>query len=444
MSRPRKVDNSYWTKRFAQLEAQYHGDSEAVFRALEREYSTAAREVQDAISAWYLRYAKNNSLTLVEARKQLAAAELAELKWTIKEYIKYGQENALSGKWMAQLERASARVHISRYEALKLQMQHKLEVLYASEEAKLAAHAKHVLDDGYLRTAYTIQKGTGVGSYVQPLDPDRIKRIVSKPWAPDGSNFSDRIWTNKGQMMNTLETELSQMLIRGEAPDRAIKEIANRFNVSKSQAGNLVMTESAYFASESQRQVFNELGIKKYRVIAALDELTCDKCGGMDQMLIPENERVAGVTAPPFHPRCRCTTIPGFEDMDDWGANRAARNIAGNYIEVPANSTFEQWKKEHSRAPAVARIVGITAANGATIKIVASHFFDQMWRGYSVDDAIDALHNPLHITQKVYKDGLPSYQFIGRHSTVAYNPDIGKITSCWPTSSKRVKRYSKK
>ena len=53
--------------------------------------------------------------------------------------------------------------------------------------------------------------------------------------------------------------------IRGEAPDRAISAISKQFEVSRSKAGRLVMTESAYFSSAAQKDCFNALGVEKYR-----------------------------------------------------------------------------------------------------------------------------------------------------------------------------------
>ena len=47
-----------------------------------------------------------------------------------------------------------------------------------------------------------------------------------------------------------------------------------------------------------------------------------------------------GITAPPFHPRCRGTTVPHIDD--DYG-ERAARNHAGETYYVPANMTYAEW-----------------------------------------------------------------------------------------------------
>lgn len=51
----------------------------------------------------------------------------------------------------------------------------------------------------------------------------------------------------------------------------------------------------------------------------------------------------AGINSPPFHPYCRCTTRPYFDDMEGY---RASRNDEGKTVyEVPANMKYEEWHK---------------------------------------------------------------------------------------------------
>ena len=71
--------------------------------------------------------------------------------------------------------------------------------------------------------------------------------------------------------MNTVNTQITQMVMRGAVPDNAIKAIADRFKVSKSQAGRLVMTESAAFANEARKDCFKDLDFEKYVIVEMLD-----------------------------------------------------------------------------------------------------------------------------------------------------------------------------
>ncbi len=48
---------------------------------------------------------------------------------------------------------------------------------------------------------------------------------------------------------------------------------------------------------------------------------------------------------PPFHPLCRCTTVPHYDNTPTEGLTRAARDADGNPIEVPEDMTYQEWKK---------------------------------------------------------------------------------------------------
>ncbi|HBH0589663.1 TPA: phage head morphogenesis protein, partial [Clostridioides difficile] len=120
----------YWRKRFEQLEEAQNNKSVKYYLELEKQYKLAMNSIEKDMLAWYNRFAKNEGISLLEAKKLLNTRELEEFKWSVEEYIKYGKENAINQKWMKELENASARVHITRLEALKLQIQQQVEVLY--------------------------------------------------------------------------------------------------------------------------------------------------------------------------------------------------------------------------------------------------------------------------------------------------------------------------
>lgn len=135
------------------------------------------------------------------------------------------------------------------------------------------------------------------------------------------------------------------MCILGKAPDEAIRNIARKMQVSKSQAGKLVMTESAYFASAAQKDCFKELDVEEYEIVATLDHKTSEICQDMDGKVFKMSEFEPGVTAPPFHVWCRSTTVPYFNDEFTLTDKRAARDAEGNTIEVDANMKYADWKK---------------------------------------------------------------------------------------------------
>ena len=246
----------YWAQRMKRMEDALKDQSYAYVENLERQFQSAQAEVQRQLAAWYQRFADNNGLTLADARRLLNTAELEEFRWTVGEYIAYGQQNALDGAWMKQLENASARVHISRLEAIQLQLQQQAERLCGNQLDVVDTVIRGIYLGSYYGTAFELQRGLGVGWTMQAMDERTIQKVLSRPWTADGLTFRDRCWTNKQALVRSVNTNLTQMIIRGEAPDRAINAIAHQFNVAKDKAGRLVMTEAAAFSSAAQKDCY--------------------------------------------------------------------------------------------------------------------------------------------------------------------------------------------
>ncbi len=338
----------YWAQRMKRMEDALKDQSYAYVENLERQFTAAQVEVQRQLGAWYQRFADNNGLTLADARRLLNAAELEEFRWTVEEYIRHGEENALTGAWMKQLENASARVHISRLEAIQLQLQQQAEVLYGNQLDAVDTVARGIYLGSYYGTAFELQRGLGVGWTMQAIDERTITKVLSRPWTADGLTFRDRCWTNKQALVNSVNTNLTQMIIRGEAPDRAINAIAHQFGVAKDKAGRLVMTEAAAFSSAAQKDCYKDLDVDQYKVVETFDGETCSLCGDLDGKVFKMSEYQVGLTAPPFHPWCRGCTCPHFADMEGIG-ERWARNADGTITKVPADMSFDEWRERFAK-----------------------------------------------------------------------------------------------
>nr|DAM28924.1 MAG TPA: minor capsid protein [Bacteriophage sp.] len=342
--------SAYWKKRFSNLENANNQYGQNTFHQIEPAFDKAERQIQAQIESWYARYAKNNGITMAEARKQLSATELKELKWDVKEYIQYGQENALNQQWMKELENASARFHISRLEALKIRTQQALEVAFGNELDSLDSMVKALYQSGYYHTCFEVQKGFNIGWEIGQIDERKLQKIISKPWAADGKTFSDRVWQSKTTMVNELHQQLTRTIIQGKAPDEAIrtlsKYVADKTKNAKYAAGRLVMTEQAFISSAAQKDAFNDLDVEEFEIVATLDSHTSEICQNMDGQHFPMKDFEPGVTAPPFHVWCRSTTVPYFDD--EWSVGeRAARGEDGKTYYVPSDMTYKQWKEKY-------------------------------------------------------------------------------------------------
>jgi len=337
----------YWKKRFLQLEAAQNQKGKNCCKEIEQQYRTSIKSIDKKINEWYGRLAANNDVTVQDAYKLLDANELKEFKWDVNQYIKYGRENGVNGRWMKELENASAKYHISRLEAMKMDLRQEIESLTAGQQKTIDKTMRNVYKDGYMHTAYEIQKGMHIGWDFSTPDKRKIDKVINNPWAADGKNFSERIWGNGTKLVGELNQILTQNIILGESPQKAIDKLSKRMDVSKRAAGRLVMTEQAFFSAASQREAFKELDVEEFEIVATLDSHTSNICRKMDGKHFPMSKWEVGVNAPPFHVYCRSTTVPYFDDEEELGivGERTARNEDGEVYYVPGNMTYKEWEQ---------------------------------------------------------------------------------------------------
>lgn len=157
-----KRNNAYWQKRMEALEDEQYRRAEAYYRDVQEQFHKASDSIQRDIERWYQRLADNNGISYASAKRLLKDDELKEFKWTVEQYIKAGKENATDQRWMKELENASAKFHINRLQAMRLQIQQHAELLFTEYEGGMTDFLHQSYGDQFYRTAYEIS-GDGRG-----------------------------------------------------------------------------------------------------------------------------------------------------------------------------------------------------------------------------------------------------------------------------------------
>lgn len=341
MTKKNDKNNDYWRKRSLNIAKDQIIDTENFVKELQRQYNIAELQTKKDINYWYYRIAQNNNISMAEARKQLTSSERDEFNWSVWDYIKYAKENELNGKWVKELENASAKAHITRLDAINLQMKNQVAKLLDFQEKGLSKLISDVYTNGFYRTIYEYQKGIGEFSPFSMLDSQKIVELIKAPWSKDGKNFSQRIWGDQGgKLVSTLKNEFTNCVIRGDNPTTIAKMISNKFSVSRSSAERLVRTESAVFSSMATKKGYKSIGCEEFEVCAAFETRTCSDCGDRDGEHYPMSKYLVGSTAPPFHPNCRCTTVPYFSD--EFTEDETKWSEKGS---VDGDLSFNEWRK---------------------------------------------------------------------------------------------------
>ena len=280
-------------------------------------------------------YKSIDTITLKSAKKLLTGAELKDYKRNINNYL----TDNVRDEWKKELLNLKDRYRVSRLQGMQISLRQELEVLGKMELDGITELTKSIYEDNYYHNLYEVTKEMGITKVFDKVDTRKIEMLQQKGWADDDKNFDERIWGRNTKVNNFLQKELTQSIILGKDPQELINTMAKTFKSSKDQAGALILTESAYYASESQHEAYSELDVERYQNIATLDEVTSDICKEMDLSIFKMSEYEINVTAPPFHVRCRTYYIPYFEDNY---TERFARSGGKTYT-VPSDMSYKEW-----------------------------------------------------------------------------------------------------
>lgn len=343
--------NNYWKDRFLKDKARSINLSEKYIKGrLKTYYTEAEKEIEAEIESFYEKYAKEEKITLADARKRMREAELDRSRFErmAKENIamkrKYGSDipEGIAKQIEEQeklLNTLSKKGKITRLENMKASIDNAILKLYDNQQITIYDMLKDGYEDGYYRGMFRIQHEIGIGTDFTALNERAIRQAVITDHGK--GNFSKRLYEHSKTLSLDLQENLTVGIIRGESVDKMARRISKRLDVSMSNAKRLVRTETAYIHEIATLESYKEAGIKKYRFLATLDNKTSEICQELDRKEFPVEEAVTGENLPPMHPNCRSTTEAVFEDEIE--STRIARDADGSQYMVPRDMTYEQW-----------------------------------------------------------------------------------------------------
>lgn len=341
-----KDKQTYWTQRAEQRLINAENLTSDMLKELRTTYEATLKALEKELNAFYGKYATENGIDLTEARKRLNPKELKDFKTQLKKY--YDEVKRLGGyspDTKEYLRTLSAKAYISRIEELQAQMRWQIENLYRTQQLKIFDTLKTGYEETYLRATFDMQQGIGFAYSFNTPDDRKVRLAVTQKW--QGSNFSDRIWNDKAKLIDTLQQTIPQGIALGQNPRKVAQTLVKSMNTRFYNAERLARTEMNHICNESARQAYNEVPeiLQEYKVVATLDNRTSDICQTQDNKVYKMSEWEEGITAPPFHPSCRTTTVPYFPEMDNEKYTRIATDYStGQAYYVPANMSYKEWR----------------------------------------------------------------------------------------------------
>lgn len=354
-----ETSSEYWKDRMEAAFLAGEKTARELSESLRTAYEEAARGIAKEIEAFYGRYAGMNGLSIAEVKMRLNPKELKSYAEETKRYYdmvdpsKIGVDMAES--YRKELRYQSARSYMSRLEALKTDLKHIVVDLGGKERQGLERTLEKIYSDTYARTRCAADVYRGFSTGYARLNHDQLNSAIHQKWL--GSNFSDRIWKDKGSLLDSLNTTFLQGVARGQNPRKVAEEMSERLGANYSACERLVRTETAHIANMSTMKGYKDSGVKSYKILATLDSRTSEICRDYDGRVFDLKDMEVGVNAPPFHPNCRTTTVAYFapDEIDAMleEAQRVARDEGGRLYYVPASTTYRQWEGMMAKPPAM-------------------------------------------------------------------------------------------
>ena len=225
--------------------------------------------------------------------------------------------------------------------------------IYFRHVANEAIKEQKKLYDSAVKTAYYTNifdtaQGLNCGIDFSLIPQRAVNMVLREPW--HGHNYSERVWIHNDRFINAVGQTIEDGIISGHSVSRMADRLVEYVKDTapggiRTSAETLVRSETAHFMNQGQKMAYEEIGIKKYQFVAALSELTCDRCGSLDGSVFDTDKAVEGENFPPIHPRCRCVTIMADVNL----TSRIARDpLTGENYKVDGGMTFDEWKNSLS------------------------------------------------------------------------------------------------
>ncbi len=335
---------AYWVQRAVEVETYLQSQADSVKDGVIKAYERAIKNVNNDIEKTFKAYISTD-IPEKEARRLMSIADSDKQYEELLELYDETDDKTVKKEILNRINAQAYGARISRLEGLKRNV-----YIYFRHVANEAIKEQKKLYDSAVKTAYYTNifdtaKGLNCGIDFSLVPQRAVNMVLSEPW--HGHNYSERVWIHNDRFIKAVGQTIEDGIISGHSVSRMTDKLIDYVKDTapggiRTSAETLVRSETAHFMNQGQRMAYEEIGIKQYRFVAALSELTCDTCGNLDGSVFDTDKAVEGENFPPIHPRCRCVTVMADVNL----TSRIARDpLTGENYKVDGSMTFDEWKK---------------------------------------------------------------------------------------------------
>ena len=290
----------YWRNREHKTIDEIEKNQEKFLKSISDEYDKALEDIEKEISRNFLKYSKDNLLTISELMKKADKFDVVKFNDKVKKYIQSG----VFDKSMNDLSLYNLKMRVSRLEFMKAKIEFEIDKLTDRLKSEYEEQLKKETIDEYKRQSGILEP------YID-YSANTVAVIVNSSFY--NANFSQRLWGNGESLKSLINTTVNRLILQGVHPDKMISELRKLFGVAYSEARRVLITESARVQGDVQLDSIEQAGYKSYIYIA--ERRACVICGSLNGKVFLVKDKEIGLNMYPMHPNCRCRIAP-YEDED--------------------------------------------------------------------------------------------------------------------------------
>lgn len=297
----------YWQEREKAYIDKALKDQKSLANESVKRFESLIIDIQAQIDEWFRKYATEQGISMAEAKKRVADADIARLQKRAKKIVAMKDISPMANE---EMRIYNLTMRINRYQYLMSDIGITLAEFFSEEEAFLYEKFNELAIEEEAKQSAIL--GENVRGSARQID-----EVVRGSYQVAGSGvviWSESLWASQKLLKNILDRELTQAIILGENPYKVSQRIRKAMQVSKYVADRLARTEMARIQGEIQTRSYEKADVDKYIFIA--EPTACEVCEHLDGRIFGVANKRIGKNFQPIHPNCRCSTAP-YIDRDE-------------------------------------------------------------------------------------------------------------------------------
>ena len=291
------MTDDYWEQREAENYATINKTLTQYNKEIEAIYTNLNASIDKEIKAFYTEYAKEAGITMADAKKAAATADIKNFK---AKYIEYAKNKTFTKTANEEMALYDVTTKVNRLQLLKANIG--VELVKYTNDLDVATQAQmQAMAEGF----YAQQAGILADTIIDNAKAAKV--IVNGSFK--NATFSERIWANQDILRAEIDKVLQQTIIRGAGNREVAEKLQEKLKVTQYEAERLVRTETSRMQTEVRLDSYEKAGIEHVKFVANT-KTACKSCLDLDGEIFERGEIVISENAPPIHPNCMCALAP--------------------------------------------------------------------------------------------------------------------------------------